>query len=80
MIRETKELLEKVKAENMASDKQCVKCVCYIAKYKDDYTLRHFGYGKVKIRPACSLAGTYGYVSHNPARLCRWYKELEDEI
>lgn len=34
MIRETKELLEKVKAKNMASDRQCTKCVCYIAKYK----------------------------------------------
>lgn len=54
---------------------KCVKCVCYVAKYKDDYTLRYFGYGEVKIRPACSLAGTYAYVSHNPARLCRWYKE-----
>ena len=33
MIQETKELLEKVKAENMASDRQCVKCVCYVEKY-----------------------------------------------
>lgn len=31
MIQETKELLEKVKAKNMASDRQCVKCVCYVA-------------------------------------------------
>lgn len=76
MIQETKELLEKVKAKNMASDRQCVKCVCYVAEYKDDYTLRHFGYGEVKIRPACSL--TYGYVSHNPARLCGNYKEKKN--
>ncbi len=65
MIRETKELLEKVKAENMASDRQCVKCVYYVAEYRNQH----------EVRPACSFNGNYGYVSHNPARLCRWYKE-----
>lgn len=70
MIQETKDLLEKVKAENMASDRQCVKCVCYVKRYKDKYN--------GEIRPACSFAGTYGYVSHNPARLCRWYKEKQN--
>lgn len=69
MIQETKDLLEKVKAENMASDRQCVKCVCYVAEYKDTR------YGRNEIRPACSCCGNYGYVSHNPARLCKWYKE-----
>lgn len=24
-----------------------------------------------------SFAGTYRYVSHNPAKLCRWYKEKQ---
>ena len=66
MIQETKELLEKVKAENMASNRQCVKCVCYVKKYKDKYN--------GEIRPSCS-SNLGAYVSHNPARLCRWYKE-----
>lgn len=70
MIQETKELLEKVKAENMASDKQCVKCVCYVKKYKDKYN--------GEIRPSCS-SNLGAYVSHNPARLCRWYKEKVNE-
>ena len=37
MIQATKELLEQVKAKNMASDRQCTKCVCYVKRYKDKY-------------------------------------------
>ena len=68
MIQETKELLEELKAKNFASDRQCTKCVYYVARYKDTR------YGRNEIRPACSNCGNYGYVSHNPARLCRYYK------
>ena len=69
MIQETKELLEQVKAKNMASDRQCVKCVCYVKKHKDKYN--------GEIRPSCS-SNLGAYVSHNPARLCRWYKERKN--
>ena len=74
-IKETSLLLEELKAKNFASDKKCTDCIWYVKEYKDDYTLRFFGYGEVKIRPACSFSGNYGYVSHNPARLCRWYEK-----
>ena len=68
VIQETKELLEELKAKNFASDRQCTKCVYYVSEYKDTR------YGRNEIRPACSNCGNYGYVSHNPARLCRDYK------
>lgn len=74
MIPETVELLNSYKAKWMASEKQCIDCIYYIAEYKDDFTLKHFGYGKVKIRPACSHCGNYGFVSHNPAVLCNNYE------
>ena len=67
-------LFQEMKAKNMASDKKCTMCIYYIENYKDDYTLRHFGYGEVKYRPACGFAGTYGFVKNNPARLCRYYE------
>jgi len=66
----TKELVEQVKALNMASDRKCVKCVYYVAEYRKQH----------EVRPACSLNGNYSYVSHNPARLCRWYEERKNEI
>lgn len=72
---DTYNLMQEVFAENHASEKKCTKCIYYVAEYKDDYTLRHFGYGTVKIRPACSCCNSYGFVSHNPARLCRSYEE-----
>ena len=72
-------IMQEVIAENHASEKQCTKCIYYVAQYKDDYTLRHFGYGEVKIRPACSCCGSYGFVSHNPARMCRYYEEKEQK-
>lgn len=74
IIQETKELLEKVKAKNLASKKQCSKCRYYISRFKDDYTVKHFGYGEIKIRPSCKLR-PYSYVSHNPAINCNEYKE-----
>ena len=64
----------KVFSKNHSSDRQCAKCIHYVKEYKDDCTLKHFGYGEIKIRPACSFAGSYGFVSHNPARLCQNYK------
>lgn len=73
-------IMQEVFAENHASEKQCTKCIYYIAQYKDDYTLRHFGYGEVKIRPACSYGNDYSFVSHNPARSCRFYKEKVQEM
>ena len=66
---------EKIKAKNIASHKQCKDCMSYIENYKDDYTIRHFNYGKVSYRPACSFGNSYGFVSQNPARLCRHYKK-----
>lgn len=76
-IKETQALLEEYKAKWKASDKKCINCKYYVENYIDDYTLRHFGYGKVKCRPACSFAGTYGFVSHNPASLCIYYESKE---
>lgn len=73
----TKGLLMAVKAKNWASDKKCTKCVYYVDNYKDDYTLRHFGYGVIKYRPACSYINLYSYVSHNPAVTCNNYKVVE---
>jgi len=70
-----KNFIQEVYAKNHNSEKQCTKCIYYVKEYKDDYTLRFFGYGEVKIRPACSFAGNYGFVSHNPARLCRYYEQ-----
>ena len=67
--------MQDVFVKNHSSDKKCAECKYYVKEYKDDYTLRHFGYGKVTIRPACSYAGTYDFVSHNPARLCKYYKK-----
>ena len=47
----------------------------YVENYKDDYTLRHFGYGEIKYRPACGYGKSYGYVSHNPAAGCKYFEE-----
>lgn len=69
---------EEVWEKNKQSEKQCTKCVYYVPYYVDDYTLRHFGYGKVKVRPACTFGGGDGFVSHNPARLCNYYKIKEE--
>lgn len=69
--------VQEVFAKNHASKKQCSKCSYYVEKYYDDYTLRHFGYGKVDIRPACKFNGNYSFVSHNPARLCRHYDPID---
>ena len=74
---ETCKLLQGYKEKWLASDKQCTDCIWYIAEYRDDYTLRHFGYGEVKIRPACSYCGNYSHVSHNPAALCKQYERKE---
>lgn len=72
------ELLIKVKEKNWKSDKKCTECIYYVDNYRDDYTLKHFGYGKVKYRPACSHGETYHFVSHNPAAHCRHYhKEVK---
>lgn len=60
--------------KNKPDQEQCSECIYYIEKYLDDYTQRHFGYGEVKIRPACSFANTYGFVSHNPASQCDYYR------
>lgn len=78
MIQETKRFLEQVKAKNMASDKRCTKCRSYIANFKDDFTIKHFGYGEVKVRPSCRIK-PYAYVSHNPAAYCSLYKEKGNE-
>ena len=71
----TLDLMQRVSAMNHASDKKCTNCVYYVKEYKDDFTLRHYGYGKVKIRPACNYCGNYGFVSHNPAAMCRNFEE-----
>ena len=78
MNEETCKLLQGYKEKWLASDKQCTDCIWYVAKYRDDYTLRHFGYGEVKIRPACRFCGSYSYVSHNPAALCKHYYERKE--
>lgn len=80
---ETKEEFEareamKEKAKN--SEKQCSKCIHYIEQYLDDYTVRHFGCGKIKVRPVCGHGDTYGYVDFNHAHVCRNYKEKKDEL
>ena len=80
---ETKEEFEaweamKEKARN--SEKQCSKCIHYIEQYVDDYTVRHFGYGKIKVRPACGHGNTYGFIDINHAHMCRNYKEKKDEL
>ena len=75
MTKDTFELLQHVKVKNWASDKNCYDCVNYIENYKDDYTLRHFGYGEVKYRPACAHGKSYGHVSHNPAAGCKYFEE-----
>ena len=63
---ETEALFQKVIEKNMASNRRCSCCRYYVKEYKDKYTL--------ETREACSFAQTYGYVSHNPARLCRYYQ------
>ena len=68
-------LVQKIIAKNKASDKQCMNCKHYIKNYKDDYTLKHFGYGEIKYRPACGYGKSYGYVSHNPAAGCKYFEE-----
>lgn len=75
MDKKTCELLISIREKNWASDKKCTKCIYYVDNYKDDYTLRHFGYGEIKYRPACSYLKLYSYVSHNPAVTCNNYKE-----
>ena len=72
-------LMQKCFAENHASDKKCKDCVYYVAEYKDDFTLRFYGYGEVKIRPACGHANSYGYVGHNPAANCRYFEKEEQQ-
>lgn len=61
----TKELFREVYERNRASEKQCYKCIFYVAEYKE----------KDKTRPACRFNNNFSYVSHNPARLCRYYEE-----
>lgn len=68
------ELIQAVFAKNRASKKQCKDCIYYVENYKDDYTLRHFGYGEIKYRPACGYGKSYGYVSHNPAAGCKYFE------
>ena len=75
MIPETVELMNDFKAKYQNAEEQCYKCKYYIENYKDDYTLRHFGYGEVKYRPACTFANTHGFVDINHAPLCRNYEE-----
>lgn len=77
-IEETKALLEKHKAKWKASEKQCTDCKYYVENYKDDFTLRFYGYGEVKYRPACRWGNTYAYVEHNPAALCIHYERLQN--
>lgn len=76
-IKETVELMNDFKAKYQNHPKQCYKCKYYIEKYKDDWTLRFYGYGKVKYRPACGYCNTYGFVSINPAPLCKYYEEKQ---
>lgn len=68
------EMFQEMKRRNWASDKKCSKCVYYVENYKDDFTLRHFGYGEVKYRLACKFNNNYSFVSHNPAAICKWYE------
>ena len=58
--------------------KQCKDCIYYIESYCDDFTVKHFNYGKVKSRPACSFGNSYGFVSNNPATFCRWYEKKKE--
>ena len=74
MNNDTLQLMREVFAENHASDKKCTNCIYYVKEYKDDWTLRHYGYGEVKIRPACSCGLSYGFVNNNPARTCIHYE------
>lgn len=79
MIPETVELMNTFKAKYQNAEEQCNKCKYYIENYRDDYTLRHFGYGEVKYRPACIWGNTYGFVYTNHAPLCRYYEKAEEE-
>ena len=74
MIPETVELMNEFKAKYKNHEKQCYKCKYYIENYKDDFTLRHFGYGEVRYRSACSHYNTFSFVDINHAPLCRDYK------
>ena len=80
ICKDTFELLQHVKAKNWASDKKCYDCIYYIENYKDDYTLRHFGYGEVKYRSACGYGKSYIYVSHNPAAYCKYFKRRKKDV
>lgn len=71
----TAEFCKNLFKKNRVSSRQCRECVYYIENYKDDYTLRHFGYGEIKYRPACRFNNNYTFVSHNPARLCNYYEK-----
>lgn len=71
--------ISEVYQKNKESDRQCKDCVYYVENYEDDFTIRNFGYGGMVNRPACSFGGTYGFVSHNPARTCTHYKKSESE-
>lgn len=59
----------------MVKEKSCSTRAYYVKEYKDDFTVKHYGYGKIKVRPACSFNGNYGFVSHDTAIFCKWYEE-----
>lgn len=57
---------QEVYAENQASNKQCKDCIYYLDGWKDEYIINP--------RPACGFASTFDFVSHNPARTCKYYQ------
>lgn len=72
--REEIDYINNMYAKNHLSIKKCTNCKYYIEDYKDDFTLKYYGYGDIKIRPACTLSGNYSCVSHNPAACCNDYQ------
>ena len=76
----TAELLKKFKEKNFKSFKKCTDCIYYVENYVDDFTVKYYAYGEIKVRPACGHCGNFGFVSHNPAAMCDNYKPKETKL
>lgn len=66
-------LMQELKVKNSLSKKHCMFCKHYIAQYKDDYNS-----DDIRVRPACGWGGNFSFVSHDPARLCKYYERRGD--
>lgn len=48
------------------NNRNCTDCIYYIQTYHDKF--------KNMIRPACNYALSGGYIDHNPASHCRYFR------